>query len=949
MDSLKERFIKNRFSIAVVLMLLIVTFISQYSLSGVISDIHLFNISSNHVTNDTNLISSGLRFDSRTFNNSVEIKYILTTIATVLAGILAIVFSISLFNIQIISEKYTTGILDYYAHDKIMRQFLYISLLTIFASISLLFVHKFLLEIIQYYLLLMIFTGVTISICLFVKYFYRILELINPIKLAELLSDNCKKSIEEQKEQDVKNIIISSGDIAIKSIKRHEEDIANKYIESLYTILEHYFMLYEKYPEKYKPSTDYACPDNERNNVFCYVLEEYYRIFKEAVLDKQENITREVISKLYYILDRVLSQKDDAMLKQLIDTRHINGTKYYQFCKFAIKHKDASRFDLISKLTFILQHSVSEDRYNKMSLNEFIDTHLFRINKLIIDSNDFELFEREIDNLCFLSVDSPLELQEKISHNLYSLSLSYDDDKIFNEKLDYKTNHLRYLIKYKQNRIFTTNDEFDKEFIEELDGFRDFIIEHIEKSKKRPSSTNENGIIDRVLEIIEKDSYGSIKSCHHRLFISSRLYKIIFVISAYIIFNDCEDRIKNAGEWICELWTHTKRKDSDTHWGNDSPVNFNTLWLTNLYLYGGNNAGFWTFNYNFGSFHGNETYIKQYYLLSIARTCESLDIPSKSSLEKLKNEKQNDTLNELYLFSNNFLNIKEELLSCCDELIKDSKKWNILFEGKAKEKLEATKDWINKNIARCEELKEEIELVSDIDVDKKRNCKEGILKSYKKVSLIEDIAKARKYNKNKDKGLEFIQIGFRPLTPKHCFINPSNVDCNRIWSEFGRSVAHGEINHFLKRLSMNKQIRRIQIKKKEINTVYEYIVSTVMTMKKEGYNPTVIFIPLDILYNNNFIPREVIEFNDKILKINKRTKLKIISSSKSVLLKDIIILDKKAGVWIYKPDAETKERLQIDVNEHKKDKKLVDILIRTVISYQINKPKAIKRLIFSTR
>ncbi|MFH1127351.1 MAG: hypothetical protein V1718_04550, partial [archaeon] len=215
-------------------------------------------------------------------------------------------------------------------------------------------------------------------------------------------------------------------------------------------------------------------------------------------------------------------------------------------------------------------------------------------------------------------------------------------------------------------------------------------------------------------------------------------------------------------------------------------------------------------------------------------------------------------------------------------------------------------------------------------------------------SQIEDIAKVRKYNENKDKGLEFIQIGCRPQTPKHCFIKSSHVNCDRLWSGYASSVAYAERKYILNLISENKQIKKRYIKKTDLNSTYQYIVSTVMEMKKKGHNPTVIFIPLDILYKLRIVPYDALEHNLITLKINKKTKLKVIYSTKAVPFKDIIILDKKAGAWIYKQDAKTKKRLHIDINDYEKDKSLVDILIRTIINYRIIKPESVNILKISS-
>lgn len=59
---------------------------------------------------------------------------------------------------------------------------------------------------------------------------------------------------------------------------------------------------------------------------------------------------------------------------------------------------------------------------------------------------------------------------------------------------------------------------------------------------------------------------------------------------------------------------------------------------------------------------------------------------------------------------------------------------------------------------------------------------------------------------------------------------------------------------------------------------------------------------------------------------------------------DIVIIDKSVGIWTYKVDDETGERLFIDIKEHEKDKTKVDVHIRTLVNFQITDPQKIRIL-----
>ena len=83
-------------------------------------------------------------------------------------------------------------------------------------------------------------------------------------------------------------------------------------MQVLYDVFEEFLKLKEANPEKYKPvvNLSYYDRDNTKNNILGYVLDQYLRIFKEAVFKKEEGITRGISDKLFFVLDKCLSEKD---------------------------------------------------------------------------------------------------------------------------------------------------------------------------------------------------------------------------------------------------------------------------------------------------------------------------------------------------------------------------------------------------------------------------------------------------------------------------------------------------------------------------------------------------------------------------------------------------------------------------------------------------------------
>ena len=859
--------------------------------------------------------------------NKLPITAILSTIAGALAAILAIVFAISQIIISNLSERYSPYILERYKNDPktIRTLFGFVTVITL--SILLLFVNAFLPPAISFILLSTLLFGLVYSFSLFIKYFHFMFEIINPLEFASILEKETIEHIKNQNEKEIQNYISSLGDISVKSLQRNEERVCNEYIQTLYNVFDEFLKLKEANPEKYKPVVNRYYRD-VKNNILGYVLDHYSRIYKEAIFRKEETIEGEINKKLFSILDECLTGKDnDVLIEEIIETRRIIGAKYYQFCKIAVKSKASSRFRLIRNLCSILQiNQYQPNRIEDKWLEGFLASHLFRINQLIIDYNDFELFTEEIDNFSrMLSIKSPSELQNDIENDLYLAGVLpvnlYQNEDIFRE-IERKGKYLRFIVKYKISGDFEAKNEFE----ERLEEFKNFIIGHIE---------NENNI---------KEKIDGIKHELYELYMFSKIHKTFFVICAYILFKGKEGKV-DAGKYLKELWEHTCPEDADAHILNKPPVTFDPFWLTYLLFYGGKNSDIWFDDFMFEDFHGVTDYIYQYYLLCIAKSVEkgrnNLGLPQKDDLERMMKDDKIYELEELYRFSNGFESKAEDLIKYCDGLIEKSDNWNVLLKNNAKEALEKTKEWIDRTTKDCEMVKEGIETILQLDPEKKAKCREDIFKCFEESSEISKVVQVKEFDEERDKELEFIQIYKRPLIPKDCLIKPSFVDCRTLWFDFGRAVAVGEINYLTKRILEDERIERVIIREVEHEEIFNEIKSVVGNLKEQNYNPSVIFIPLEIL--TEFVKKRLAKTFEH-LKIDEDTELKVISSSNLTPFENVIILDKTAGIWTFKPGEEAEERLIIEIKEYDADKSKVDLLVRTVVNFRIVDPKAIKNL-----
>lgn len=177
-----------------------------------------------------NIDSGGL--DKELFSK-IPITEIITLIAGSLSAILAIVFSLTIIGIESISEKYTPRILDIFLKNNQTKYTLYTFILVIVVSL-LIFLVKGLIAapLLLIYLMLLVF-GFVLCFIQLIRFFHFVFDIINPIKFASMLTQEIKDYIKNGRMGDAESIITVMGDITIKSLLKHDEDIAINYIREL--------------------------------------------------------------------------------------------------------------------------------------------------------------------------------------------------------------------------------------------------------------------------------------------------------------------------------------------------------------------------------------------------------------------------------------------------------------------------------------------------------------------------------------------------------------------------------------------------------------------------------------------------------------------------------------------------------------------------------------------
>jgi len=136
--------------------------------------------------------------------------------------------------------------------------------------------------------------------------------------------------------------------------------------------------------------------------------------------------------------------------------------------------------------------------------------------------------------------------------------------------------------------------------------------------------------------------------------------------------------------------------------------------------------------------------------------------------------------------------------------------------------------------------------------------------------------------------------------------------------------------------------------------LYNKIESTIKSLRDIGFNPSTIFIPLDCLSefrkegrNKDSKLYGKFTYSDRqTFKFDDSTKLEIIHSSNNRKFDEIIILDKKACIWTFKP-TDKKERLHVEIKDYEKESTKIDLTAKTEINLSIENSDAIKVLIIN--
>lgn len=243
--------------------------------------------------------------------NPSSFNSILILVVGTLSTILAIVFALSQFIISNIVDKYSVQMIEKYEKSPKIAIFR-INILIISFAFFLLVAPNLIRQLPLFYILGIILSTYSfiISFVFLIDFIEYMFTIINPSKFADTQKKDIIKAIINRNEKDANLGIIAMGDITIKLMRKGEEKVGLKYINYFKDIFMEFMDLRQGNPEKYKIEVFriYENKDN-KNNVLEYIINEYLRIYKEALLKKQDIISKKVSDNLFQILNVIMYDK----------------------------------------------------------------------------------------------------------------------------------------------------------------------------------------------------------------------------------------------------------------------------------------------------------------------------------------------------------------------------------------------------------------------------------------------------------------------------------------------------------------------------------------------------------------------------------------------------------------------------------------------------------------
>jgi hypothetical protein len=821
----------------------------------------------------------------------------LATVAQVLAGMLAIVFSVSVLAIEITSDRYSPCLFSYFIGNPATWLTLVSHLVCILLSVIAIGVQE--IPMFQLGFLAMVWLFV---LCLMTLpyYFEQTLHLLDPRNLARQIGDDGLHALKKQDKQKASEAITSLGDVAVKAFGRGEDNITKRYLDALEEMQRALvgpdtILLLEEVQDV-APATMFGF------GIPSPVVDQYLRIFKAAVEKNSQDLSLSVANCLGEAVISITQMNQDGSMEILRGVLH----QYQEFVEIAIKNRDISRFGLVRSLRELIFNQTRVKTVNGEGLSVCLAT-LEWINRMIVNYEDSELWKKQLDYFGVLSIE---QVCTSLPSDLMMLlrELHWAGIAVTREK-----EQLWYSMAWPMvTRITSTNKRVFELGMSE--------IEQLMPSSERQFQEQAQSILDRI----------------QVLWATTGIYDVFFRTCVYAFY-------RGKLGYVKELWRHVNPPDASASWGNANLIHLNIGFLTHQTFYN-------TFiGWSIDGYHGAEMYVLQYYLLCLAHTLQQpnrdwhpIVPPFTRVLLNLGDEYSaalGQELSTVYAFLVNLPHYADKALKQYEAVVSMSGEWDDVLDGRGLDALEQARKWLE-NTERRQEWKEKAEsIIKNLPLDNSRieAYKKAAMEYYQSESYIDQLATT---GGNGEKA---------PTELRRSWRSPEKRDFTLIGlgkpQEVGRKIGFGavdqivraEVAHIVKIILEQEATDSIGLKQLAFNEM----AKAVKKIDEAGHKATVLLAPSQQISSAcqndpDFRTRMTHEGNDRYMMLNDSTRLRILELDSNYAL----VLDSNAGIW------STVEPLKIEVAECARDPLAVQITAQEVVDYQVLNPGAVEILKF---
>jgi len=554
-----------------------------------------------------------------------------------------------------------------------------------------------------------------------------------------------------------------------------------------------------------------------------------------------------------------------------------------------------------------------------------------------IERNETDITRYTIAELYRLCSVISGKKKEALSERVFSRILSLYTRALLHA-LKYNNNSKYLLVYFVRDLIFLRPEKtpFNKEYL-------DMLMQYLHRANKIIIDFNDMDLFKEQLDyfssLVDRDKI-----------VERELYDVFFMIGAYALHSE------NREKFVKAIWTNIKESETPIKIvGQKNLVNFDIGFLFEQEVRLSESD-----KYIFDIFEGLQPYMTKYFILCLTYALHTLNYTWQITLPADDEQKKS-----LYILLSSLKDRSVEYKRQCDELKKEASKWSDIIKLKtiprevhlveeteptkpslmqigAEEAFENTKKWINQMETEWGNKMQIILETLPLDSKRVNNCKREIARTYAECTVIPNIVNFRTYEEEKDKDLKFEFIGLRYLLDREWFTSPMTIS---EFSDIGRNIALGEKNYLVKQMIKVGEARFLE------QISFEVLKSSINEFREAGYQPTSLFVPIDWgveLHSwwrtEGNKRRMVIEYVNgrPYLVIDLNTKLRIFWSSEAVKFEDFIIVDKGFGEWIVKP--EDGNLLSVSIKESEKDRKKIELLVKTVFNFKVVNSKAVRIL-----